>query len=101
MGAADTRQKICSALEESKPLWTQVHEHSRKVAALSVEYHRESLKEALGVEMEDGLLVATLDIRQKPVSLDATISQIKMSGAKGLRAFHNLEDGKIYVFKSA
>lgn len=101
MGAADTRQKIVSALEKNKPLWEQIHTESRALAALSVEYHRESLKEQLGVEMVDGLVVAVLDIREKPINLDTTIQQIKMSGATGLKAFHDLKEGKIYVFKSA
>lgn len=99
MPAADTRKKIAEHLEAQKPLWQEIHAKSAELAALSVEYHKQSLQEQLSVTVEDGLVVAVLDIRQTPKSLDTTVSQIKMSGATGLRAFHDLKEGKIYVFK--
>lgn len=99
MSASDTRAKIVQVCEESKPLWKQVHEHSAAVAALSLEYHRESLREALGIEMRSGMLVATLDIRNSPKSLDTTIGQLKMSGVTGLEAIHDLQSGQVFLFK--
>lgn len=99
MNASETRQKITELCDTARPMWLQVHEHSSKLAALSVEYHRQSLAEILGVVMTDGALIATLDIRNTPKTLDKSLAELKLSGLTGLKAIHDLQEGKIYVFK--
>jgi hypothetical protein len=96
--SAELRAKIAAKLAASKPLWSEVHEHSRQLAALSSEFYTTSLRE-LGIPVAAGVIVAVLDIREKPANLDAALAQLKLAGLQNLKAFHDLTKGLIYLCK--
>lgn len=98
MKSEDLREKIKAHHEEAKPVYAKMTEAGRAMAALSEEYQKAAISERLGVTVESGIIVGTLDIRMSPASVDSLIDQLKKSGVKVTSAIHDRQKGEIHLF---
>lgn len=93
------RAEITRIYDESKPARQSFLDYSTKMLALSVEYHKAAIQEKLGVDMQSGVVVAALDVRETPASADKALDELKAAGVPITGAIHDIQEAKIYLFK--
>lgn len=100
MNADEIRQKILEEFEKFKPHLQGYYEYAQRVDALGSEYHRLILEEELGRPYKEMILVATLDARETPKSLDTTIAQLHQSNVRLAEVILDRKSGKFLLFAS-
>lgn len=93
--ADEIRSKILEQFEGFKPHLTAYHDYAERMAALSIEYHSARLSE-FAPPVEEGVLIASLDARETPKSLDAKLAQL--SGVSIKRAIFDRTKATYYLF---
>lgn len=81
MNADELRAKIIETYDKFKPSLEAYYDYAQRTAALSEEYHAARLSEVCKVPIEQETLLASLDARETPKSLDVflatTTGQVK------------------------
>lgn len=106
MKAYETSEQCRSAMVEQyegfKPQVAAYAEYATRIAALSEEFHRLRLREAFSAATtlhEEGTLIATIDARETPKSLDVKLAELSSAGVKpGMIIFDRIGN-KFYLFK--
>jgi hypothetical protein len=74
--ADELRSALVAQFEKFKPSLEQYHEYAQRCMALAQEYHAVRLEDAFPeAKIEELTLVATLDARETPKSLDTKLAQ--------------------------
>lgn len=77
----DIRRRLAALYAEARPDIEAFGTYAQNAAALSMELHRVRLAEMFpSAPVQEMTLLATLDARETPASLDANLSQIQLSG---------------------
>ncbi len=97
MNADEIRSKIIETFNQFKPSLDAYYDYSQRVAALSEEYHASRLREKFGIESQEETLVATLDARSTPKTLDNFLSDFRPSKPVKRILFDRVA-AKYYVF---
>jgi hypothetical protein len=74
--ADETRTKLLELFDQFRPQLSAYHDYAQRCAALSEEYHKLRIAEALRTPVEELTLAVTLDIRETPKSLDTKLAQL-------------------------
>jgi hypothetical protein len=97
--ADEIRTKIVETFNQFAPHAQAYHDYAERVAALSIQYHNTRLSEVLGLPMEEGVLVTTLNAAETPKSLDTKLAQIKaLPGTTIKRVLFDRTKGCYYLF---
>ena len=98
MSADEIRQKVVATYNEFKPHLDAYYDYAQRVAALSETYHAARFLEAFpNVQPTEKTLVATLDARETPKSLDNFLASFRSD--KPVREIvFDRANGKYYVF---
>ncbi len=70
MNADEIRSKILETYNQFKPSLDAYYDYAQRTAALAEQYHAARLTEKFGMSATEETLVATLDARETPKSLD-------------------------------
>lgn len=76
MNADEIRHRILEQFNTFAPHLNAYQEYATRIAALSVQYHNSRLTEVFGLPIQEEILLATLDARETPKTLDAKLAQI-------------------------
>lgn len=83
MNADDVRRKLVANFEAAKPILDGFYEYAKVAGALAQEYHEARIHEAFqGVDFRTLTLVASLDARETPVSLDKKLMELGQAPIK-------------------
>ena len=77
LSADQIRTTLVEQFNKFRPALEQYHEYALRAAALAQEYHAARFKEVFSQPVEAMTLVATLDARETPASLDNKIAHLK------------------------
>ena len=95
----EIRSKIVEQYNVFLPHMQAYHEYAERISALSLQYHNTRLSEVLELPMEEGVLVATLDARETPKSLDTKLAQLTaLPDTKIRRVIFDRVKGTYYLF---
>lgn len=97
MSADELRSKIVETYKQFEPSLKAYYDYAQRTAALSEEYHAARLVEALNVTPTDEILVATLDARETPRSLDNFLASFR-SEKPVKRIVFDRVNGKYHLF---
>ena len=98
MTADEIRHKIVEQFEIFEPHLKGYHEYAERISALTIEYHNLCLSGQLDVPIELFTLMATLDVRETPKSLDTKLAQLKTLSVKVKRIIFDHAKGIYYLF---
>lgn len=97
--ADEVRNRLMDQFNLFKPHLQAYADYAERIAALSLEYHGLRLSEFLGDSIEVGTLVATLDARETPKSLDTKLAQLReVPDFKIGRVIFDQAKGVYYLF---
>jgi len=82
MNSDEIRHKLVENFEAASPVLNSYYEYAQRAAALSEEYHAARLSEAFQVGVEPMILVAELDARETPKSLDKRMMELGQAPIK-------------------
>jgi hypothetical protein len=74
--ADEIRNQILGTFQQFQPHAQAYHDYAERVAALSVKYHDVRFSEVLGLPIEEGVLLTSLNAAETPKSLDTKLAQI-------------------------
>lgn len=95
--ADEVRSKILDQFKQFEPQLAAYHEYAERVHALSVEYHGERLKETFPqAPVEELVLLAILDTRATPRSLDSKLEEL--AGASIKRIIYDRTKATYYIY---
>lgn len=95
LNADELRSKMVELFTQFKPTLQQYYDYAQRAAALGEEYHMRRLEE-LGPPVEAGTLVATLDARATPKSLDHELGKFPPGSIR--RIVHDRMNARYYLF---
>lgn len=94
-------KQIKEMYEVHKPIRMQFLDIAQKTLCLNEEYHFKRVREGLGVDVTEEILLLTLDIRETPASLNKVLAEFAPGGVPAVPLSHvtfDRKEGKIYVF---
>lgn len=95
----EIRHQILEQFGKFQPHMRAYHDYAERIAALSIEYHNTRLSETLGIPMEEGVLLTTLDARETPKTLDAKLaSMAQLPDTKVKRVIFDRVKAVYYLF---
>lgn len=97
MKADELRAKIIATYNEFKLHLDAYYDYAQRTAALSEEYHAARLNEAFKITVTEETLVATLDSRETPKSLDNFLGAFR-SEKPVKRIVFDRANGKYHLF---
>lgn len=97
LSSDEIRSRLIGTFEQFKATLDQYYDYAQRAAALAEEYHDARLVEVFGVPIEEAVLVATLDARETPKSLDNFIAGFK-SDRPVRRILFDRAASKYYVY---
>lgn len=97
MNADELRTKILETYTQFKPHLDAYYDYAQRTAALSEAYHAARLSEALNITATEETLVATLDARETPKSLDNFLASFR-SEKPVKRIIFDRINGKYHLF---
>lgn len=78
VGHADVlRSKVVETYQQFKPSLDAYYDYASRIAALSEAYHAARLAEVFGLTATEEVLVASLDARETPKSLDNFLASFR------------------------
>lgn len=95
--ADEVRTKLTETFQQFKPALDQYYDYAQRAMALAETYHRLRLKEVLGLEASEEILVASLDARETPPTLDKILAALP-SDKKIKRVVFDRLNGKYHLF---
>lgn len=98
MNADELRAKIVETYNEFKPSLEKYYDYAQRTAALCEQYHSARLTEAFSVPIEEGVLIATLDARETPKSLDNFLAAVGTTEKPVRRICFDRVNAKYYIF---
>lgn len=96
--ADEIRSKIVEQFTTFQPHMKAYADYAERIAALSLEYHDSRLGEVLGIPIEVGVLMAALDARETPKSLDGKLAQIEKLETPVRRIIFDRSKSTYYLF---
>jgi len=95
--ADSIRSKIVETYEQFKPSLEAYYDYAQRTAALSEAYHAARLREVFSTVPTEEILVATLDARETPKSLDNFLATFR-PGKPVTRIVFDRVNGKYHLF---
>jgi hypothetical protein len=94
----EARDKITKIYTEHKDLFTKLHDYGEQVRALSQELHIDLLQKRFCIDIVEEVLIATLDVRESPASLDKEVARIEASQVKITAIYFSRPEGRFYLY---
>ncbi len=97
MNADEIRSKLIETYNQFKPSLNAYYDYAQRTTALSEEYHAARLTETFKLTPTEEVLVATLDARETPKSLDNFLASFRPDKPVKRIVFDRV-NGKYHLF---